>query len=70
MGKFQAISWKKLIEILLKNWAIIKPWKWSHVKIDLNWKKTIIPFHWNKDIWRWLFSAIEKQLDINFEEFI
>jgi len=58
------MSWKNLIKILLKHWAIVKKWKWSHYKVKMNNRNTIIPVHSNSDITKWLLYAILKQLDI------
>ncbi len=64
------ISWKELIKILVWLWAIVKPGKSSHFKVKFNWKCSVIPVHWNRDLPKWLLLAILKQLDIDTIEFL
>ena len=52
------------MKILIKFWAEVKTWKWSHFKVRFNWKSTVVPIHSNKLLWKWLLLSILKQLDI------
>ena len=58
------ISAKNLLKILLKYWAKKVRQRWSHVIIEFNNNKTIIPLHSNKDLWRWLLKQILDDLDL------
>lgn len=61
------ISAKNLIKILWKFWAKELRQKWSHIMIEFNWNKTIIPLHSNKDLWKWLIKQIFDDLLIDEE---
>ncbi len=52
------------MKILIKFWAEIKQWRWSHIKVKLDWRNSIIPIHWNQKLWKWLLLSILKQLNI------
>lgn len=63
MPKNSQIYPKDLIIILKKHWFIEHSWSWSHCTLKnkkLN-KRTTIPVH-NKPIWKWLLSAIFRQI--------
>lgn len=61
---YKYISWKELIKILAsKNNLEIISQKWSHIKMSINWIKTIIPNH--KELAYGTYSAILKQLQID-----
>ena len=64
MVKLKIIAWKELIKILIKFWAEVKWWKWSHFKVKIDWKNSIIPVHSNKVLWKGLLLSVLKQLDI------
>ena len=59
------MSWKELIKILTKHWALVKKWKWSHFKVRFNNKNSIIPVYGGKNLPIWLLKAIFNQLDID-----
>ncbi len=63
MPKNSQIKWKDLIIILKKYWFEEHSCVWSHctLKNFMTWKRTTIPVHSNKVIWRWLLNAILKQ---------
>ncbi len=67
MPKNSQIKWKDLIIILKKYWFEEYSWVWSHctLKNQLSWKRTTIPVHSNKTIWKWLLNAIIKQSWLN-----
>ena len=58
-----------MIKILTNLWAEVKPWKSSHFKVKYNWKSSVIPVHWNKDLPKWLLNAVIKQLEISSEDY-
>ena len=62
------ISAKNLLKILLKYWAKEIRQRWSHLLIEYNWNKTIIPIHSNKDLWRGLLKQIFDDLDLENTE--
>ena len=63
-----AISWKKLLKYLLKNWAKIVRQKWSHCFVRYDNHSTIIPLHWNEDLPKWTIRKIMKDLDLSLED--
>ena len=42
--------------------------KWSHIKVQVDWIKTVIPNH--KEIAYWTFSSILKQLKVDEDDFL
>ncbi len=52
------------MKILIKFWAEVKVWKWSHFKVKINGKNSVIPIHSNRVLWKGLLLSILKQLDI------
>ena len=52
------------MKILIKFWAEVKSWKWSHFKVRIDGKNSVIPIHSNKTLWKGLLLSILKQLDI------
>jgi predicted RNA binding protein YcfA (HicA-like mRNA interferase family) len=70
MPKIKVVSWKILIKFLNKNWFLELRQKGSHVVL-INKNKdliTIVPIHWNKDLWQGLICDILKQswIDIDY----
>ena len=66
---FKYISWKVLILLLSKKYKLnIISQKWSHIKIQVDWIKTVVPNH--KEIAYWTFSSILKQLKKDEDEFL
>ena len=63
-----AISWKKLLKYLTKNWAKIIRQKWSHCFIKYNSKYTVIPLHSNEDLPKWTIRKIMKDLNLSIED--
>jgi len=63
-----AISWKKLLKYLIKNWAKLVRQKWSHCFIVYKWKTTIIPLHSNEDLPKWTVRKIMKDLELSLED--
>ena len=69
MSKIKIVSWKILTKFLTKNGFEEFRQKGSHVVL-INKSKdliTIVPFHWNKDLWQWLICGILKQSWIDTE---
>lgn len=65
---YKYISWKKLIKLLNEKYdSKIISQKWSHIKIEVNWIKTIIPNH--RELAYWTFAWILKQLKIDEKDF-
>jgi len=65
-SNYNFISWKKLIKILSKFFDVKIIWqKWSHIKIKVNNRKTIIPNH--KELAYGTYKWILEQLDIDEE---
>ncbi len=52
------------MKILINFWAEVKTWKWSHFKVRIDWKNSVIPIHSNKTLWKGLLLSILKQLNI------
>ncbi len=62
-----AISWKKLLKLLIKDGAHIIRSKWSHFFIEYKWKYTVIPVHSNKDLPIWTLMNILRDLNISID---
>ena len=68
-SNYKYISWKQLIKSLWNsNDVEIISQRWSHIKITVNWIKTIVPNH--KELAYWTFSWILKQVNIDEEAFL
>ncbi len=68
-SEYHYISGQEFIKYLWKKYWIKKiSQKWSHIKVECNWIKTIIPNH--KVLAYWTFSWILAQLKINEDEFL
>jgi len=67
---YKYISWSNLIKMLKLKYDDFKyiSQKWSHIKIEVNWIKAIIPNH--KQLAYWTFSAILRQLKIDENDFL
>lgn len=66
MPKYSQIYWKDIIKALKKQWFVEHSWTWSHctLKNFETSQRITIPVH-NKAIWKWLLTAIFRQLKMD-----